>query len=344
MTLCAAWIRNGDDGEELIIATDSRLTGGEEWDGGPKLFDLGRGDCLLCFTGDTMRAYPMMLHSAISIQHDAQLSNPRFDVHEVKDHLIDLFNDLCRQILNGPSGKTQEDLAAEARFVFAGWSWREGHFNIWRLIFSKDAKGFVPEIVYEGVPGSKAFVYLGDKDKDDKEGLAEARLKVIREESGQPLEGNLGMEPAKVLIEMIRENAMQTIGGRLQLAKVYRSGQTEFFGVMWPSENGDPTFLGRRVNPYFAPRVRFIDPDTLDFTETLPYIFPDLEQYDFGVEDDFVRGCYPKGQAADPTLVKSLTEAKRERLQRILETQSFREFKEARRKSQSSEGVETTDA
>ena len=34
MTLCAAWIRQVNDTEELVFATDSTLTGGERWDHG----------------------------------------------------------------------------------------------------------------------------------------------------------------------------------------------------------------------------------------------------------------------------------------------------------------------
>jgi len=36
MTLCVAWIRHGqgDEGQELVFATDSRLRMGEAWDMG----------------------------------------------------------------------------------------------------------------------------------------------------------------------------------------------------------------------------------------------------------------------------------------------------------------------
>ena len=42
MTLCTAWVRQINNTDELIFATDSMLTGGEKWDHGIKLFELPR--------------------------------------------------------------------------------------------------------------------------------------------------------------------------------------------------------------------------------------------------------------------------------------------------------------
>ena len=36
MTLVAAWVRSVGDTRELMLATDSRLTGGHTWDVGPE--------------------------------------------------------------------------------------------------------------------------------------------------------------------------------------------------------------------------------------------------------------------------------------------------------------------
>ena len=68
MTLCIAWIRQENDNQELVFATDSMLTGGgETWKHGVKLFELPRKDCLLCFAGDTDKAYPLILNLISSI-------------------------------------------------------------------------------------------------------------------------------------------------------------------------------------------------------------------------------------------------------------------------------------
>ena len=76
MTLCTAHIRQVNDTEELVFATDSCLTGGEKWKHGIKLFELPRKDCLLCFAGDTFRAYPLVLNMVSSIHLDKYLQSP----------------------------------------------------------------------------------------------------------------------------------------------------------------------------------------------------------------------------------------------------------------------------
>jgi len=75
MTLCVAWIRQANNTEELVFATDSTLTGGEKWDHGVKLFELPRKDCLLSFAGSTARAYPLILNLVSSISFDKQLDS-----------------------------------------------------------------------------------------------------------------------------------------------------------------------------------------------------------------------------------------------------------------------------
>ena len=86
MTLCTAWIRQSNNTEELVFATDSTLTGGEKWDNGIKLFELPRKDCLLCFAGSTFRAYPLILNLVSSIKFNSYLSKPETDITEVLNY------------------------------------------------------------------------------------------------------------------------------------------------------------------------------------------------------------------------------------------------------------------
>lgn len=60
MTLCIAWIRTRKREESLYMIADSRFTGGDCFDGCPKLFPLGRGDCALACAGATEFSYPIV--------------------------------------------------------------------------------------------------------------------------------------------------------------------------------------------------------------------------------------------------------------------------------------------
>ncbi len=320
MTLCAAWIRigNADEGQELVFATDSRLSGGEAWDYGVKLFDLGRSDCLLCFAGDTERAYPLILHAGTSIRSNIVWSNPLLDIHDVLEALCQLFTDLCHDIdISGRHGGPDvHEIRAQATFLFGGWSWRDQQLCFWKLYYSKELEAFTHTALHTS--GARHVVFLGDYIQEAAQELTEDL-----NACGKLMAGSLDMEPLRVLAKMARDrNNYPQIGGSLQVAKVYRSGNSEFFGMIWPSVmNGHPKFLGRDIQRYNAPPMRFIDPDTATFTESLPTKFNDLDNYRFDEEDDFVRRCYFKN-----ALKPELTTSDRDRLERIFKDRAYRDF------------------
>ena len=319
MTLCAAWIRigNSDEGQELVFATDSRLRGGEAWDSGIKLFDLGRSDCLLCFAGATQRAYPLILHAGASIKSSVVWSNPRLDLHDILETLCQLFTDLCNNIADVAQGLTLHQVRAEAEFMFGGWSWRDQKLCFWKLYYSPAVEAFNHEALHEG-EAARRFIFLGDH-------TDEAKTELIADLTfnDKIMEGVLDMEPLRVLAKMARnQDDFPEIGGALQVAKVYRSGNNEFFGMMWPSVmNGRPSFLGREIQRYNAPPMRFIDPDTATFTENLPSKFNDLDSYPIGEEELFVRRCY-----SNNILKTDLKAADKDRLERIFKDRAYLDF------------------
>src|SRR3990170_2900590 len=120
MTLCIAWIREAGETEELLFATDSTLTGGEKWNHGVKLFELPRRDCLLCFAGETYRAYPLILNLISTIKHNEKLQDPNLDVQDVLYRIVEIFTELVNSIFNKPTGDNAH-IGAEAKFLFGGW-------------------------------------------------------------------------------------------------------------------------------------------------------------------------------------------------------------------------------
>ena len=67
MTLVASWVRVTPGGEELVIASDSRLTGGLALDHAPKIFRLERQDAVIAYCGPTVVAYPILLQLKSSL-------------------------------------------------------------------------------------------------------------------------------------------------------------------------------------------------------------------------------------------------------------------------------------
>ena len=322
MTLCTAWLRRGpsDEGDELIVATDSMLTGGEKWSHGLKLFHIGRPDCLLCFAGDTARAYPLILHAANSARFNVTWADPRLDVYDVLDSLTGLFTELCSTI-----EETAEDIhavRAGAEFLFVGWSWRHQHFGVWRLFYEKELEAFTSEALHADERRARLYTFIGDYTE-----AAEELLKDEMQEQGSLMSGALDMEPFLVLARMARdEDKYREIGGALQVAKIYRSGNSEFFGVMWPSTvNGHPHVLGRPLDRFDAPPTRLLDPDSGLYVDRVPLTFTGFDDLDFGDEEQFVRDSYP---APDHRLDSDLPVAKRDRLERVLRGTAYDALKQ----------------
>jgi len=314
MTLCIAWIRQKGETEELVFATDSCLTGGEKWNTGIKLFELPRKDCLLCFAGSTFRAYPLILNLVASIKFDQRLSSQQTDVKEVLDYLTELFSDLCADIKEGV-GDIHE-LRAEAEFLFGGWSWKLQQFCIWKLFYSKDAGGFIFED-YHNQKLSRTCAFLGDE-------IESAKELYRKEFDDDNFDAPLNMEPLRVLSVMARDRKnYHSIEGALQIAKVYTSGTSEFFGVMWPSIDGKPSFLGRELSLSNKPPVKYIDPDTAKvIEEPLPIRLSSITEDEFGTEIEYVQSCVDD----DFNIKDDLDASERHRLTLILKDVAYKRF------------------
>lgn len=320
MTLCVAWVRQAGDNEELVFATDSTLTGGEKWNSGIKLFELPRKDCLLCFAGSTFRAYPLVLHLISSIRFNTGLQNPHTDIVGVLEYLSELFTNLVRGIISEISGEDVHTLRSEAKFLFGGWSWRGNRFRIWELYYEKEVEGFIYK-EHSAPEKSRIASFLGHPEPAVNE-LAQTAYKRLMEEGD--FDRKLDMEPLLVLRDLARDKTVREIDGALQIAKVYRSGTSEFFGVFWPSADGFPCLQGQEFRHFDKPRVRYYDPDTFEILEDqLPKCIVDLD--DLTTLDDFafIKDCYPEG-----SLKENLNEKERERLFTIFQAHSYRLFVE----------------
>jgi hypothetical protein len=250
VTLCAVWKRKAGNTEELVFATDSRLTGGELWDSGIKLFGFPREDCLLCFCGETRRAYPLILHLVESIRYDKHLLNRHTDLQEVVEHITDLFTELCDELRDPPHGYTLDDLKSGVEFIFGGWCWKKQMLACWKITYSPEANGFIPQALHDD--SLQPILFIGDHAQKAKQKMYE-----ILGNSDNPC---MDMEPLTVITRFALDTEQYPeIGGSLQIAKVYQSGTTEFIGVFWPSFTGGAThFLGRVCKT----DVRYLNPES----------------------------------------------------------------------------------
>lgn len=313
MTLCLAWIRQVEDTEELVFATDSCLSGGERWHSGVKLFELPRKDCLICFAGETTRTYPLILNLISSIKFDEHLSDPHTDISDVLEYLTNLFSTLCNTI-SGFEPQTFKDALGDFHFMFGGWSWKANEFKVWKLSYNHDLKAFLPNQVGKE---NMFYDFIGDET-----GKAEELLIEEMSKSKKVLSKMFDMEPFRVLLEMVRKKEYDSIDGAIQIAKIHPPGITEFFGVMWPSIKGKKTFLGKDVNFDNNPAVKFIDPDTCEIIgDDIPVKIEEPSEELYGINFDFVKDCYPEGK-----IKTGLTKREKHTLKTIFKEVAYAQF------------------
>ncbi|MEI6821461.1 MAG: hypothetical protein WCL51_05970 [Bacteroidota bacterium] len=320
MTLCTAWIRQVNNTEELVFATDSTLTGGEKWDNGIKLFELPRKDCLLCFAGSTFRAYPLILNLISSIKFNIYLKKPETDITEVLNYISDLFTNLIKTIVSEIKGEDIHELRSGAKFLFGGWCWQSNCFRIWYLYYSSEADGFLFEELTKDDSKTRFYTFLGDP-KEEIEKEAKDRFKNLLMEE-ERYDSKLNMEPLSILRDIALEKSIREVGGSLQIAKVYKSGRSEFFGILWPSSVGKPFFQGREYNDFNKPKIKFFNPDTCELMDLeVPQRLTGLMDYNFGMFNDLINECYPDGILKD-----NVSEKDRHILKTVLQEVTYSEF------------------
>lgn len=337
MTLCTAYIRQVNDTEELVFATDSCLTGGEKWKHGIKLFELPRKDCLLCFTGSTLRAYPLVLNLISSIHLNEYLNSPRSSIEDVVIFLSDLFTDLVSKVISEISDEDIHELRGQARFLFGGWDWKTGSFRVWKLYYKKDVEGFVFDELTADLSKKRFYTFIGEAAKTDIEEDARRSYKeLIFKEDKQ--DDPLDMEPLRVLKEISLNKSIREVDGSLQIAKVYKSNRTEFFGIYWESSRGKPCFQGREYNEINKPLVRYFNSDTFEIIESdlptkLTNITVELYQDNF----DFVQECFDEESGF---LKEGLSEKVKYELRLIFKDIAYRQFIQKQEQQEQSENIE----
>lgn len=261
MTLGMAWVRSVGDVREFVVAIDSRLTGGQTWDGCPKVLLLPRSDCVLCFAGDTDHAYPLMIQVQNAIAMHARTRDRTLDVVHLKGHIVRLIKHMRTYIHKLPHGQ-QSSLPPDVTFIFGGYSWRYKDFRFWKIRAGRDFETEPPNNWSEK-QNEKRIHFIGDR-----EAVLEAqkRLAALLREKGKIASGDFDMEPFEVLRDIIRGNLFHSVGGPPQLVKVYEHMNTKPFGVFWPNrESGTVSMLGRPLLKYEMSNWPLLDPDNISF-------------------------------------------------------------------------------
>jgi hypothetical protein len=260
MTLGMAWVRQQGATREFVAAFDSRLSGGEAWDGCPKLLLFPRSDCVLGFAGATSDAYPLMIQIQNAINMYPKTRDRTIDVVHLKGHMTRVFRHMRKFIHMLPRG-VHEPTPLAVDFIFGGYSWREKDFRFWKLRASGQA--FIPEPPKHWGPDRARWriQFVGNEDavRD-----AKRRLAILLRKKDKLPGGDFDMEPFEILRDIIRSARHPSVGGPPQLVKVYEHMNTLPFALYWPDKAADKvTALGRPLMNYEITSWPVLDPDEI---------------------------------------------------------------------------------
>jgi hypothetical protein len=246
MTIAIAWVRKVKGCEELIVASDSRLSGGGMvWDQCAKIMTLPRSDSVICFAGETVYAYPLMTQLSIAINSYSRSRERAMDLHDMRGYAIKVFNALQQSIQYTVKGVE----ISNNEFIIGGYSWIRKAFAIWLIHYNKAEKLFRMRPARRLIGKFDNIVFAGDKAKIAKQNLRN----LLQSRYGSKVENYTGagfdMEPFEVVRDLISETDINdTIGGPPQVVKVYQHMNARPVGVYWPNkESGQITVLGRTV-------------------------------------------------------------------------------------------------
>ena len=266
VTLSMAWIRTVARHREMVFASDSRLSGGSDWDCCPKLLRLPRHDSLLAFAGDTVDAYPLMLQFRNWLEINPAAANRSVDINSLKKRLRVVVNDMRNFITDLPRGQTSPD-PPDCELIFGGWSWQKQQLQAWRFYYvaSRRIMDFEPAGTGLKVGRDHPIIFAGTRTAVER--ARDMIIELLRAKGKfRQRQTYFDMEPFEVLRDIIRSHEFADVGGPPQIVKVYQHGNDQPFAVKWEMPHGrTTTVLGRPLFPSEQTRLPIIDPDEINF-------------------------------------------------------------------------------
>lgn len=264
MTLAVAWVRRIKDCEELIVASDSRLSGGRNIDSCAKIFSLPRSDSFLCCAGETDLTYPLAMQVYSAIANYSRGQDRSLDIVDLRSHVIKILNQSVSSITS--SVQSMRFPEKYTQFLFGGYSWTQKGFKIWRLSYSVPQKRFSYERAPPWFSGRAPVIFAGDWQHKAKAML----INQLRKNHGVTPQSDkeffFDWQPFEILRDILRTNAddsSASIGGAPQVMKIYQHMNCRQIGVFWPRQDGGQIFVsGRPILPYEKPDCWILDPDT----------------------------------------------------------------------------------
>lgn len=236
MTLCIAWKRQASDGEQLVFATDSMITGGFEYPHGTKLLVFNRGDCALCWEGSTSFTYSFSENARVDIDFSDSLGANDKPLFVVARRITKVFNQLWHANLDDASSMFKDE---KLSFLFGGYCPVYKEIQCWHIKQDEHLGQFSNE---RRRPSLRKPCFVGSG-KDYAKAV---------------FDNEPDISPYRVLQKVIEDDDIRDVGGIPQLVAIDRTG-LEVIGVIKGSER---YLFGRELSSTgHKTKVRYIPYD-----------------------------------------------------------------------------------
>lgn len=211
MTISLVWQRKFAGIDEILFASDSRLSAGYRWDCAQKIFPIDGPNFCISFAGSTDFAFPCIFHFQRMVRNYPRFSDGAAPISVFSKDFVAIVNQLRTLV--------DDKLLAQfhmTEFLLAGYDFVTGEFYGRSIRYDTKSDGYkaftLGGIRSGGVEATVGFA--GDKKAEYFKGLGIILDKQRTELNYQPLEA---------LSEILgNQDQSSPIGGSPQVVKVYR--------------------------------------------------------------------------------------------------------------------------
>ncbi|MDP1822767.1 MAG: hypothetical protein Q8L48_05985 [Archangium sp.] len=223
---------------------------------------------MLAFAGDTAYAYPLILQTLHYVTDFDRASNRSLCLEDLKGHLERVIEQMLRNVREVPAG-----VEIDFSLLLAGFSTDTGRWRTWVSRFDQNSRRFTFASPAKSFRGA---VFVGDAGP-----AAYSDLKALERTRGTALRTRpppLDWEPLDVIRDSIESGRHHSVGGAIQMVKVYRHVNVMPYAVYSPSRaTGALTVFGRRLLDYERTHYLAFDPLTHKTYKTRDFLSEPVE-------------------------------------------------------------------
>lgn len=238
VTISTVWRRQFAGVDEIIFASDSRLSAGYRWDCAQKIFPIEGPNFCISFAGHADFAFPCIFQFQCMVKNYPRFSTGAAPISvATKDFLA---------IVNQLHGLVDDRILAqfhETEFLLAGYDFQSGEMYGKSIRYDKESNMY-KRFDLGGLKSGQVEATVGFAGDGYQEFFCDLGNRIAKQKT------ELNYQPLETLNDIIsRQSKDSTIGGNPQIVKVYRHRNFLPYAVR-QNPGSDVTLFGRPLLEY----------------------------------------------------------------------------------------------